>query len=101
MLEEIPGVSFKTSRFFILHSRMNAECVPLDTHILKFLRDKGIPCVPKVTPSSKRKYDELEKLAVGALKTLGYSTLAKADLETWKKYSGNVRTDLESVMGEM
>ena len=88
-LEKIPGVKFKTSRFFVLHSRMKAECVPLDTHILRFLRDRGVPSVPNVTPASKNIYDGLEKIAIEALKTLGYSTLAKADLETWKAYSNN------------
>ena len=88
-LEKIPGVKFKTSRFFVLHSRMKAECVPLDTHILRFLRDRGVPSVPNVTPASKTIYDVLEKIAIEALKTLGYSTLAKADLETWKAYSNN------------
>ena len=90
-LESIPGVKYKTSRFFVLHSRSNAECVPLDTHILRFLRDRGVPCVPNVTPGSQQIYLGLEKIAVEALKSLGYSTLAKADLETWKSYSSGFR----------
>ena len=90
-LECIPGVKYKTSRFFVLHSRSNANCVPLDTHILRFLRDRGVPCVPNVTPGSKQMYLGLEKIAVEALKSLGYSTLAKADLETWKSYSNGFR----------
>ena len=90
-LEQIPGVKYKTSRFFVLHSRSNANCVPLDTHILRFLRDRGVPCVPNVTPGSRQMYLGLEKIAVEALKSLGYSTLAKADLETWKSYSSGFR----------
>ena len=90
-LECIPGVKYKTSRFFVLHSRSNANCVPLDTHILRFLKDRGVPCVPNVTPGSKQMYLGLEKIAVEALKSLGYSTLAKADLETWKSYSNGFR----------
>ena len=90
-LEQIPGVKYKTSRFFVLHSRSNANCVPLDTHILRFLKDRGVPCVPNVTPGSQRIYLGLEKIAVEALKSLGYSTLAKADLETWKSYSNGFR----------
>ena len=90
-LERIPGVKYKTSRFFVLHSRSNANCVPLDTHILRFLRDRGVPCVPNVTPGSRQMYLGLEKIAVEALKSLGYSTLAKADLETWKSYSNGFR----------
>ena len=91
VLEHIPGVKYKTSRFFVLHSRSNANCVPLDTHILRFLKDRGVPCVPNVTPGSQRVYLGLEKIAVEALKSLGYSTLAKADLETWKSYSNGFR----------
>ena len=90
-LECIPGVKYKTSRFFVLHSRSNANCVPLDTHILRFLKDRGVPCVPNVTPGSQKVYLGLEKIAVEALKSLGYSTLAKADLETWKSYSNGFR----------
>ena len=86
-LEKIPGVRFKTSRFFVLHSRDDAECVPLDTHILRFLRDRGVPAVPNVTPGSGKAYAGLEKIAVEALKSLGFENLAQADIETWKAYS--------------
>ncbi|MGH7175568.1 MAG: hypothetical protein ACREGR_04390, partial [Minisyncoccia bacterium] len=40
-LEEIYGISYKTSRFFILHSRPDQTCVPLDTHNLAELRELG------------------------------------------------------------
>ena len=86
-LEKIPGVRFKTSRFFVLHSRRDAECVPLDTHILRFLRDRGVDGVPNVTPGSRKVYADLEKIAVEALKSLGFENLAQADIETWKAYS--------------
>ena len=87
-LEKIPGVRFKTSRFFVLHSRRDAECIPLDTHILHFLRDRGVSGVPSVTPGSKLIYHDLEQKAVQALKSLPFDSLARADLETWKAYSG-------------
>jgi len=87
-LEKIPGVRFKTSRFFVLHSRRDAECIPLDTHILHFLRDRGVSGVPSVTPGSKLIYHNLEQKAVQALRSLPFDSLARADLETWKAYSG-------------
>ena len=40
-LESIPNIKMKTSRFFVLHSRADARCIPLDTHILRFLRRQG------------------------------------------------------------
>ena len=39
-LEQIPSVGRKTSRFFKLHSDPEVECVPLDTHILKYVRER-------------------------------------------------------------
>ena len=88
LLEEIPGVRFKTSRFFTLHSREDAHCIPLDTHILRFLRDRGY-FAPTKTPGGKVEYAKWEKIAMQELKKQGYATLAEADLETWKEYSGN------------
>jgi thermostable 8-oxoguanine DNA glycosylase len=35
---EVFGVGPKTARFFILHTRKDAECAVLDTHILKWMR---------------------------------------------------------------
>ena len=59
-------------------------------HIKTGLRQPG-QWVPNVTPGSRQMYLGLEKIAVEALKSLGYSTLAKADLETWKSYSNGFR----------
>ena len=96
-LEEIPGVRFKTSRFFTLHSREDAHCIPLDTHILRFLRDHGHDA-PTKTPGGKIEYAKWEKIAIKELgkkwhdslaDRLGHNWLAQADLETWKEYSGN------------
>jgi endonuclease III len=47
-LESIHGIGRKTSRCFILHTRENAQCSGLDTHILHCLRDIGYN-VPKST----------------------------------------------------
>ena len=84
-LEKIHGVGMKTSRCFILHSRKDAQYAGLDTHMLKFLRSKGIDA-PMSTPSSKKQYLTLEKYV------LYYAQLAKRspadfDLEIWRQYS--------------
>ena len=89
-LERVPGVGFKTSRFFTLHSRQDADCVPLDRHILRFLRDQGHWGAPNVTPGSEDVYLNWEVCAIDELRELGYATLAEADLNTWKQYSGNL-----------
>ena len=98
-LEKIPGVAYKTSRFFILHSRNFANCIPLDTHILRFLRDIGYNETPTKTPGSETVYLYWERKAIEAFnfkskyavdKSRGKGwSLAQWDLETWKEYSGN------------
>lgn len=80
-LERIMGK--KTSRFFILHSRKNAECVPLDTHILRWLRINGVNA-PKNTPSTKTPYEYFEHQALRLfdLYFKGWAT-ADVDLHVW------------------
>lgn len=85
-LESIYGIGRKTSRCFILHSRKNAKCSGLDTHILKFLKSKGVNDVPKSTPSSKKQYDRLENIFLHFCKRERKSP-ARFDLEIWKSYS--------------
>jgi len=86
-LESIFGIGRKTSRCFVMHSRRNAQCAGLDTHILKFLRSKGHD-VPKSTPGSKKKYLEIENLFLKYAKKSN-KTIAKFDLDIWKKYAYN------------
>ncbi len=85
-LELIHGVGPKTSRFFILHTRPNQRHAVLDTHILKFLREKGHPA-PKGTPSGK-KYFELEEIFLLYADQAGMP-IAEYDLILWRKYSGH------------
>jgi hypothetical protein len=95
LLERIPSVGKKTSRFFKLHTDSNAWCVPLDTHILKFLKDKHChdpERIPKQTPSSKYEYQSLETFALKYMnnyitQSRTCNTLAEADLEIWTKYA--------------
>lgn len=90
-LERIHGIGFKSSRFFIVHSRPDQPYAILDTHILKFLRDVlGIVEVPASTPSSYRQYRELESRFVEHCRALGRS-VADVDLEIWNQYARDVR----------
>lgn len=84
-LEKIHGIGMKTSRCFILHSRKNAQCAGLDTHMLKFLKSKGID-VPRSTPNSKKQYLTLEKHVLYYAKMLGVPP-ADFDLGVWNGYS--------------
>jgi thermostable 8-oxoguanine DNA glycosylase len=84
-LESIYGIGPKTARCFIIHSRPDANCAGLDTHILKFLRSKGHD-VSNNTPSSKKQYRELEQIFLGYVKESGKS-VAEFDLEVWNSYA--------------
>lgn len=86
-LEAINGVGPKTARFFILHTRPNQTMAVLDTHILKYLRDKG-HTTQKVTPPAGKKYNELEALVIQEAAASKMS-LPDFDLHIWKTYSGN------------
>jgi len=92
-LEAIHSIGRKTSRFFILHTRPDARCIPLDTHILHFLRDLGY-AVPKATPQSKKRYKEIENKFLMICDNLHVSP-ADLDLYVWKYYSGNDISDLK------
>lgn len=85
-LEKFPGIGPKTSRYFVMYTQRNKEYAALDTHILRWLRDKGYK-TPKSTPSNKR-YLELEQCFLTECKKLNRNP-ADLDLEIWKEYSGN------------
>jgi thermostable 8-oxoguanine DNA glycosylase len=89
------GVGPKTARFFILHTRRDAECAVLDTHILKWMRTivhESIN-VPTSTPPVKE-YDKWEKMVIKMMKVIykGIS-LAEADLLIWMKMSGRLNDE--------
>lgn len=84
-LEKIHGIGMKTARCFIIHSRKDADCAGLDTHVLKFLRLMGFD-TPKSTPT-KRKYLQLEQEFVKLAKKYN-KPIAVLDLEIWNHYSG-------------
>lgn len=87
-LEKCPGIGFKTSRLFILHTRRAAKVACLDTHILKWLAELGYK-VPKASPQNKRLYLELEQVFLKLAREKRMSP-ARLDLYLWRKYSGNV-----------
>jgi thermostable 8-oxoguanine DNA glycosylase len=86
-LECIHGIGMKTSRFFLLHTRKNAEVACLDTHILQWLARHSNLDVPKQTPTRK-KYIELEKIFLKVAKVLNIHP-ADLDLRIWNMSRGS------------
>jgi thermostable 8-oxoguanine DNA glycosylase len=84
-LESIKGIGPKTARFFILHSRPNAQIACLDVHILKWLAKETRIGMPKATPSGK-KYAEIEQLFLTEASIRGMAP-ADLDLQIWKSFS--------------
>ena len=84
-LEQVFGIGPKTARFFILHTRRNAEVACLDTHILRYMREELGIRTPKSTPSGK-KYLELEQAFLAHAKELGRD-VAELDLDIWTRYT--------------
>ena len=84
-LEAVRGIGPKTSRFFLTHSREDFNEPILDTHILRWLKEKGND-VPSVTPQNPAKYARIAEV----FKLYAWSmnkTVADLDLEVWNKYS--------------
>ena len=83
----------KTARFFMLHSIKDCECIPLDTHILSWMRDNGAD-VPSVTPKPGKRYREIEEECLAMFKELlpEWKSVAEKDLMVWMKQSGRVRS---------
>ena len=97
-LMKIYGVSHKTSRFFLLHTREFCEEIVLDTHILNWMKTKcGIENVPDNTPQNTKKYAELSTIC-RELMEQNYPglSLAKIDLLIWTEMSGRLIDDQTS-----
>jgi thermostable 8-oxoguanine DNA glycosylase len=120
-LRKFHGISFKTSKMIILHSRPGERHAVIDTHVIKFLRAVlKLDGLPKSTPNSQKKYDMLEDAFLrwvderikyqkhicipngkGGLMDrcvvierdplTGRANYAKLDLDLWNVYSGNGR----------
>lgn len=88
LLEYIPGVGMKTSRFFLLHSDINYKdtIAILDTHILKFMRENIDNSAPKSTPTNSNKYKYWEDKFLLWCEENNRDA-AEFDLEVWKSYA--------------
>lgn len=85
-LEKIHGIGPKTSRFFILWTRPDAQYAALDVHILRWMRSIGYDA-PRSTPQDPKKYAALEKAFLKEAKKRGMKP-SELDWEVWKKGSG-------------
>ena len=88
LLERIPGVGMKTSRFFLLHSDINYKdkIAILDTHILKFIKENIDDRAPKSTPTIRVTYKYWEDSFLYWCE-LNNKNVADFDLEVWKSYA--------------
>jgi thermostable 8-oxoguanine DNA glycosylase len=93
ILEEIPGVGMKTSRFFLLHSDIfyKDKIAILDTHILKFIKENIDERAPKSTPVIPITYKYWEDLFLHWCET-NNKNVADFDLEVWKSYARTENT---------
>ena len=94
LLERIPGVGMKTSRFFLLHSDINYKDVIaiLDTHILKFIKENIDDRAPKSTPTIRVTYKYWEDLFLYWCQC-NNKNVADFDLEVWKSYARTAKND--------
>jgi thermostable 8-oxoguanine DNA glycosylase len=94
LLECIPGVGMKTSRFFLLHSDLNYKdnIAILDTHILKFIKENIDIRAPKSTPTINVTYKYWEDVFLYWCE-LNNKNVADFDLEVWKSYARVAKND--------
>ena len=88
ILEKIPGVGMKTSRFFLLHSDTfyKDKIAILDTHILKFIKENIDDKAPKSTPVIPITYKFWEDMFLSWCRK-NNKNVADFDLEVWKSYA--------------
>lgn len=88
ILEKIPGVGMKTSRFFLLHSDIfyKDKIAILDTHILKFIKENIDDRAPKSTPVIPLTYRFWEEKFLDWCEQ-NNKNVADFDLEVWKSYA--------------
>jgi len=84
-LQEVRGISTKTSRFFLTHSREDFDEPVLDTHILRFLKEEGYR-VPTSTPQNPTEYARVANIFRRIANYEGKS-VTDLDLEVWTQYS--------------
>lgn len=98
-LLKVPGIGPKTARYILLYSDPRCEYVPLDTHILKFLRRIGYTDAPTSTPPSGERYNFLERAFVLEAKQQG-KTVRQLDTEVWQEYANGNVADAATVKPE-
>lgn len=84
-LEAIHGVGPKTARMLLLYTRPNISVIPLDTHILKWMRANGYDA-PKSTPPAGVRYRELEASFIMEGRKRGL-TPKEWDTQVWQMYA--------------
>jgi len=82
MLKTIHGIGPKTARMIMLYVDPTLEIVPLDTHVLKFMRLLGHDA-PSSTPPAGSRYDELEKAFIEEARRRKI-TAAELDTLIWR-----------------
>jgi thermostable 8-oxoguanine DNA glycosylase len=94
ILEKIPGVGMKTSRFFLLHSDIfyKDKIAILDTHILKFIKENIDDRAPKSTPVIPITYRLWEDMFLSWCRQ-NNKNVADFDLEVWKSYARTAKND--------
>ena len=94
ILEKIPGVGMKTSRFFLLHSDIfySNKIAILDTHILKFIKENIDDKAPKSTPVIPITYRYWEDMFLRWCLD-NSKNMAEFDLEVWKSYARVAKND--------
>jgi thermostable 8-oxoguanine DNA glycosylase len=97
ILEEIPGVGMKTSRFFLLHSDTfyKDRIAILDTHILKFIKENIDERAPKSTPVIPLTYRFWEDRFLNWCSE-NNKNVADFDLEVWKSYARVKKDEIAS-----
>jgi thermostable 8-oxoguanine DNA glycosylase len=93
-LEGVFGVGPKTARFFLLNTRPGVEVAVLDTHVLRWIREKTYFPAPNSTPPKGSAYTYWEGIALSLIRSHypGLS-LAEADLLIWSSMSGRLEDD--------
>lgn len=87
-LQQVPGIGPKSARMILIYAfpEHADKWVPLDTHILHWLRDQGHKA-PKTTPTGKT-YLALEEIFRQEARKRNM-TMRELDTKVWKEYSGN------------
>jgi 3-methyladenine DNA glycosylase/8-oxoguanine DNA glycosylase len=87
MLMDIPGIGPKTARMILMYAfPAHADLwVPLDTHILKFLRTQGY-LVPRNTPPEGLVYNSLQEAFHNEAQKR-HMTMRELDTKVWTAYA--------------